>query len=357
MPMKSLIRTSLTYFTSLLLVCLTVDGWAQIGGLDTYQFLNLSPSARTTALGGHTIAIQDDDVTLGLLNPAALSDTTHQRVTLNHNFHIAGISNGYLAYGHHLKQLGINTSIGVQYVDYGQFVRADVFGNRDGSFNGSEVAVVIGASKAIDERLTGGINLKVISSNFDGFGSFGLGADLGLQYRNKEKRSVWALSLRNVGGQLSTDGPKRQSMPVDLLIGYSKRLEHLPFRWMITMHDIQRWDLSFDSEFNNDPIIIGQSPAATDDSPNAVDNFFRHLTFGGELLIGPREGFAIRLGYDHQRKKELAISGFRSLSGLSLGFGFKVKRFQIDYGIGRQHLAGGLNHLSVRVNLAKSTTL
>ena len=325
---------------------------AQIGGLDTYQFLNLSPSARATSLGGHTIAMTDMDVSLSLLNPGALSDTMHRQVTLNHNFLAAGISYGYVAYGHHWKEAEISSSVGVQYVDYGTFVRADVFGNRDGEFDGSEVALVFGASKSIDTRLTVGANLKIVSSNLDAFGSIGLGMDIGVQYRNPIQSSIWALSLRNVGGQITTDGPKRESMPIDLLIGYSKRLAHLPFRWMITAHDLHRWDLSFQSGINNDPIFIGQVNPSEEENTNALDNLFRHLTFGGELLIGPRGGFALRLGYDHQRKKELAVAGFRSLSGLSFGFGIKVKRFQIDYGVGRYHLAGGANHLSVKVNLA-----
>ena len=63
------------------------------------------------------------------------------------------------------------------------------------------------------------------------------------------------------------------------------------------------------------------------------------------------EVFRLRLGYNHLRNKELSVEGFRSLSGLSFGFGIRIKKIQIDYGVGRYHLAGSVNHLNVSIDL------
>jgi hypothetical protein len=46
---------------------------AQTGGQHIYQFLNLTNSARISALGGNTIAIADEDANMALNNPSLLN--------------------------------------------------------------------------------------------------------------------------------------------------------------------------------------------------------------------------------------------------------------------------------------------
>ena len=75
------------------------------------------------------------------------------------------------------------------------------------------------------------------------------------------------------------------------------------------------------------------------------------MAFGGEFILGKNEIFRLRFGYNHDRKKHLAVNGYRSLSGLSYGFGIKVKKIVFDYAFSKYHLAGGVNHLSLRINL------
>jgi hypothetical protein len=65
--------------------------YAQIGGEHVYSFLNLSPSARITGLGGQLISVRDGDVSLAYGNPALLNPEMHQAISFNHNFHLAGI--------------------------------------------------------------------------------------------------------------------------------------------------------------------------------------------------------------------------------------------------------------------------
>ncbi|MDQ3016289.1 MAG: hypothetical protein M3R25_06180, partial [Bacteroidota bacterium] len=82
-----------------------------------------------------------------------------------------------------------------------------------------------------------------------------------------------------------------------------------------------------------------------------VDNVFRHITFGGEFLIGKKETLQIRLAYNHQRRKELSVVNLRSLSGFSAGVGINLKAFVLDYGFAVYHQAGSSKHLGLRVNL------
>ncbi len=324
---------------------------AQIGGLFTYDFLNLSSSARATALGGYPISISDEDVAQGLANPALINEKMSHHLSINHNFHLADISHGFMAYGLSLKDQKTSFIIGASYINYGEFTRADIFGNRTGNFSGSENAFTLGASRSIDERLKVGANLKFVNSNFDTYQSIGLGLDLGLYYHNDIKDLSWSFVVKNIGGQLSSFDVQREPFPIDIQIGYAKRLEHLPFRFMITGHKLHRWNLRSPLDDQGTISLIGQEPQEPSSFSKTVDNVFRHLAFGGELMIGQKEAFKLRFGYNHLRNKELSVSGFRSLSGLSFGFGLRIKKIQLDYGVGWYHLAGGANHLSVSIDL------
>ncbi len=322
----------------------------QIGGLGTYQFLNLSQSPRLTALGGVLPSVGDDDIVMAVGNPALLNAKMQGKLSVNHRFYVADIAQGSVLYGMSLDSTH-TILLGVQYVNYGDFVRADLLGNRNGVFGAKEVAFVVGANHQLDDRLRVGINLKYVTGRYDVYQSSGVGGDIGLHYSNPDNRSDWSLVLRNMGGEIGGDLNNKETFPIDLQLGYAKRLEHLPFRYFITARNIQRWQLTYESEVNGDNIIINNQRDEESGMGQVIDNFFRHIVMGGELLIGPREAFRLRMGYSHQRKKELAVAGYRSLSGFSFGFGFNVKNMKFDYGYGRYHLEGSAHHIGLSFDL------
>lgn len=324
---------------------------AQIGGLNTFDFLNLASSARTTALSGFTPAIADEDIAQGFTNPAVVNSKMHQHLSFNHNFHFADISYGFFAYGHHLEKSAINLFVGGSYVSYGNFDRADIFGNRVGSFSGNETAFTVGASKKIDERLRIGMHLKYAHSNLDNYRSAGLGADLGLHYYNPEKNTNWAIVLKNIGSQITSYDIIKESFPVNIQIAFAKRLQHLPFQFMITAHNLQKWNLRSPLDDQGNVSFVNQNNFEPSTFSKSIDNLFRHLAFAGEFLLGKNEVVRLRMGYNHMRNKELSVESFRSLSGFSFGFGIRVKKITFDYGIGRYHLAGGVNHLNIGIDL------
>lgn len=342
----------LAYLIALFILFTNNAVTAQNGGRYVYEFLNLSQSARTTALGGHLISVTDEDVALAYANPALLNPLMSQQIALNHNFHFADISHGLVNYGFAVPRWNLHFHAGVNYINYGSFIRADEFGNQDGSFDASETAITLGASRKLNDRITAGLNVKLISSRLDAFSSLGIASDLGLLYENKEQSFTFGAVIKNIGTQLSTYNGLREPLPFDIQLGFSKRLKHLPFRLSITAHTLNRWDIRYDDPNAEDPIQLFDDQQVTEGGfGQSVDNFFRHFTFNGEFLIGKRESFRLRIGYNHLRKKELSVSEFRSLGGFSAGFGFKVKQFRFDYGVGYYHLAGGVNHLSISTNL------
>lgn len=340
--------------TTLLLTCTAFWGWAQIGGDNTYEFLTLSPSARTTALGGNLITVMDSDLSLAYQNPALLNESMHRQVALNQSSHFAGIGQGYLAYGHHFEKPGFTAQAGVQYIHYGQFQATNAQGQQQGTFRASEYAVNLGASYQTGERLRFGANIRSIFSYLESYSSTGLAADLATHYRDTAKQVGLSIVFRNIGSQLSTYNRDKnfEPLPFDLQIGFSKKLRYLPFRFSIIGHNLHRWNIRYDDpdlEEETLPFTNNNDPQAETGTTfgDQVDNFFRHLIFNGELLFGEQEGFVLRFGYNHLRRAELSVRNLRSFAGLSLGFGMKIKRFRFNYGFGSYHIAGAAHHFGL----------
>lgn len=330
-----------------------IDLSAQIGGRHSFEFLNLTQSSRVTALGGTLISVIDNDITLGYANPALLNDAMHTEISFNHNFHFADISHGFAVGGYYHKKLKTTFQLGFNYVNYGNFTRADVLGNITGEFSSGESAITIGAGRELNERIRAGLNVKYINSSFDIYGASGVAADIGLNYHNPDSKLSIGLVARQIGTSLSNYTDQVASLPFDLQLGLSKRFKYLPFRFSVTAHHLHQWRIRLDEANQSDPIsFLGVEATEQGQFSKGLDNLFRHFVFSGEFLIGQQEQFKLRLGYNHMRRKELSVSEFRSLGGLSFGIGFKISKFRLDYGLGYYHLAGAVNHLSFSLNLA-----
>ncbi len=346
-------RSLLTFFCGILSISMFAQ--VPIGGKNVYEFLNLSPSARVTALGGNLITVNDDDVALALQNPSALSSSAHSQLSFNHNFHMAGINHGYVSYGHFMKKWDATVHGGIQYLSYGSFDAVDEYGNINGTFKAAEYAVVAGAAKQLYPKLSVGANLKFITSQLESYNSVGMVADLGAFYQDTSGTFSLSLVMKNVGMQFTKYGENRESVPFDLQIGLSKRLKHLPLRFSIIYHKLHRWNILYDDPNSEEApsFLGGTEPQGKSDFSLFVDNLFRHLIFNAEFLLGRKENFRLRFGYNHFHKKEFSIDNYRSLAGFTLGLGFKVNRFRIEYGRNFYHYAGGLNHLSISTSISE----
>jgi hypothetical protein len=327
--------------------------FAQVGGEHVYEFLNLSSSARVTGLGGHVIAVQDDsDVVLGYNNPAALNPRMHQELSFNYNFYLADVNSGFFSYGHHLEKWDVTLSGSAKFINYGEFQAANVQGTIEGTFKASETAIVLGASKRLYEKLTVGVNGMLISSRLAEYSSIGVNSDVGFIYSDTSKQFNIALVAKNLGRQITRYNTESEFLPFDLQLGISKRLAHLPFRWSVIYHNLHRWNITFDDPNSEESTLFLIDDQGGDSKSDVFfDNLARHLVFNGEFIFGKRENFRIRLGYNHQRKRELSLEQLRSAAGFAFGLGLRFKRFGIEFGHGFYHVAGGTNHVSITSNL------
>ena len=339
----------------LMILCCSSLVLGQRGGERIFEFIHLPTSARATALGGSQVAAWTNDYCLAGGNPALLTEGTSGHFIFQHNFHFAGIDNGYAGYAKYLPGMKSTVQGGVHYMSYGQFTSADDMGNVEGEFKANDIAINAGIARKLNDRMYAGFLLRYIQSTLESYKSTGLVMDAGMTYQSRDSLNHYALILKGVGVQFSKYYPDQADgkMPVDVQIGFSKRLRYVPFRLSILLHDLNRWDLRYKSPLDEN-IGLGfgeEEPREPGKFGERVDNVFRHLTFGGEFLIGKKENLMLRIGYHHQRRKELSVVNLRSLAGFSGGIGIKLKSFVLDYGFAVYHQAGSTKHLGLRVHV------
>jgi len=342
-----------------IIFCLTLNlsvAFSQSGGDNTYEFLNLTSSARIGALGGQQISIYDDDLTLVYYNPSLLNGSMSNQVTLNYVNYLADINYGYASYARTFKRYG-NFGLGIHYIDYGDFREADEYANRYGNFGAREYSVNAYYSRPIlDSLFLVGGTLKAIGSKLETYKSFGMALDAGITYYNEEQLFSASFVMKNLGTQFTTyySGGDHEPLPFELQFGITKKLKHAPFRFSILARHLETPNLRYKTE--KEKADAADPNVTTDEKSNLAkfgDNVMRHLVFGLEIL--PTKNFHIRLGYNYKLRQELKIPDKTGFVGFSWGFGLKIYNFHISYGRAAYHLASGAksNLFTVNVNLSE----
>ncbi len=323
---------------------------AQTGGNTTYDFLELISSPRVAALGGNLNCVKDDDLNQFAENPALLNEEMHNQLVLNYTNYFAGINYGYAAYSRSYDSIG-SFAAGLQYINYGNFTEADLAGNVLGEFNAGEYALHLGYSKTWDSTFSIGVNLKTIYSQLYDFNSLGFAVDVGGIYHKAESDFTAALVIRNAGFQVkSYVNGNNEPLPLDIQIGISKRLAHMPFRFSIIAHHLNKPDLSYKDPALTETQIDPLTGEEIEPKKRIGDKIMRHFIFGGEFV--PSKNFNIRIGYNYLRRQELKVDTRTSLVGFSFGAGIKISKFKFNYGLARYHLAGSTHHFSISTNLS-----
>lgn len=336
---------------SILVIALfiSISTFSQKGGETVYSFLQLTNSARVAALGGENVSIADNDINLVFHNPALLSPEMDQNMNLNYINYYAGVNYGYTSYAFYKEQLGTFAG-GIHYVNYGSFDRADEYGNFSGTFRASEYALnLIYSRPIIDSVLTVGVNVKPIFSIYEQYTSLGITSDIGLLYTNYKTNTYAGLVLKNMGMQLVSFSGTRERVPFEIQAGFTQGLAHAPFRFSVLLQHLERWDLTYEVE-DEDNIIFGGEPGAVNKFDVFADKLMRHAVFGVEFLLG--ESFHLDFGYNYKRRQEMKMNNLPGMVGFSWGAGFRIKKFHIAYGRSTYHLAGGTNHFSLTTDLS-----
>ena len=321
---------------------------AQLGGESVYSFLEITNSARVTALGGENVSLTDGDLNLAYHNPALLSPVMDQHLTLSYINFYSDINYGYAAYA--VEKPGIGTfAAGIHYVNYGLFERRDIYGGFEGYFRASEYAINLLYSRSIiDSVLTVGVNLKPILSVLESYTSLGLTADLGAVYRFKSTNTTVGLAMKNMGAQLISYAGTREKVPFEIQAGLTQPLAHAPIRFHFVLQHLEQWDLTYESNLTTTSVVNAETQLESTFS-DISDKMLRHAIFGAEFLIG--KNFYFDLGYNYKVRQEMKLNDYPGMVGFSWGFGLLTDRFQLSYGRSRLHIGNVSHHFTFSMAL------
>ncbi len=331
-----------------LAIMFTFQSLAQVGGEGAYAFLNLSTTPRLAALGGKIATNDDPELGLTLYNPSLLDSQMHNQLYLSYVGYYAGVKYGSALYARNFKALG-TFGVGITEVSYGSFIKADEGGGITGSFTASDMAINLLYSRAIDSSFTVGINVKPIYSHLYTYNSFGIAADIGVNYHKPQSLFSAGLVIRNLGTMIKPYFNTYEKLPLEVVVGVSKKLAHAPFRFLVTIHQVQNWNIYYNRPQPESSNLGGESTKDNGTLKKISNEALSHLILGVEFT--PLKSFTFRLGYNYQRRNELKVEEKVSSVGFSWGFGIRVSKFQLNYGQSRYHLAGPSKYFSISTDL------
>jgi hypothetical protein len=298
--------------------------------LTSFPVLRLEPAARTAALGGAFTAVADGDVNALFFNPAIPGPATSRRASVSYLNHLSDLNVGSVAYSHTVRGLGTTLHGGLRFSHWGTFEGRDRFGNPTGDFGAGTAVLTVGGARPLGARARYGVNLHLMHARIERAGAAAVAVDLGGIYRVPARRLAVGVSLRHLGGTIDGFGATRERLPLDLQVGLSKRLAHLPLLLTATAYDLT----------NLSEGIRGGT---------TLDHVLGHLTLGAELQ--PGDVLRLRVGYNHRRSVELALTDRFDLAGLGLGFGVTVGALTVDYAYNSWSSLGGLHQFTLRADL------
>ena len=323
--------------------------YAQVGGESVYQFLNISTSARQTALGGKVLTLVDD-VNQAMWNPSVINDNLNNQLVVNYSSYLSGINIGSVAFAKEVnRKFGILHG-SIQYINYGNIIEADESGNITGNFSANDISISIGYAYNFPKTsFYAGANIKLINSTISTFSSTGIAVDFGLLYQNEYKPFAFTLVIRNIGTQISSFNDNLEKLPLEVMLGGSYQLENVPIKWHLTVDNLQQWDVSVSNPSNNTSDIEGN---ITEEKISFFNNALRHFVVGVELF--PESAINLRLGYNFRKSQEYKLQNVRTFGGISFGFGLKMNNFKLNYAYSKVHTASNVSTFSLQINLDRN---
>ena len=289
---------------------------------ETFNFLKLDQSPRAAALAGSFVA-NNDDPNVMFYNPAGINYLQGKPVSFSFVKHLLDINSAGIAYSQQIKNIG-RFSAGIQYINYGSFQGADESGAKTTKFGAGELAAIVGYGNQLDKNFYYGVNLKFIFSSIEKRSSIAFATDLGLHYSIPDQRWNFGFSILNLGTQVTQYYSTKESLPLDIRIGFSKTLAHVPFTFFASLNKLNK---NYDK----------------------FGDRLKQFTIGGEFKMS--KIVKLRFGYDNEKRKELKVGATAGLAGINIGIGILVKNYNVDYSFSSMGDIGALHRIGISTNL------
>ena len=300
-----------TYPLIAVLAAVVSTAFAYSPGSSGFQFLKMHVGARASAVGGAFVAVPGD-VTALFYNPAGIAGIEQKSASFSYQDDLLDLNSGFIGYVHPGVGPG-NLGGSVLFRDYGNFTRTDISGQELGSFGANSVALAVSYGLSPMENLSVGVGAKYLRGAIDTYSADAVAVDLGAMYAVPSQQLVFAAGLFNVGNQVSAYIAEKYPLPLQLRVGLSKKLAHLPLMLMVNGY-----------KYNDTPW---------------------YWALGGEFTLTPV--LFLRFGYD-SFGRDLGIDSSKdTLAGASVGMGFIWNNLAFDYSFSTLGALGSLNRFSI----------
>lgn len=297
-------------FSTLLLTLFLFPNLLQAENPTGFDFLRTFVGARPSAMAGAFIAMPGDIHNL-VYNPAGLSAINKRQGSLTYLNHLLDFQSGFLAYAQPLYKGTFAAS--VHFFDYGQFEGKDESNQDTGDFGSNSLTFSLSYARTMITNLSVGLSAKYIRFQIDEFSETALAGDVGLIYVFPAQQLNVGVGLFNFGATTSAFIQTEDDLPLNVQVGASKQLAHLPL------------------------LVSG---ALVKFKGEGID--FR---LGGEFKMS--EQLFLRLGYNSVGQDQKVDTSKDRLAGASLGLGFKLNSVSFDYSFSSFGEVGSLNRITL----------
>jgi len=328
-----------SFFLSITILLFSSNLFAQGSG-NKYagEFLAIGVGGRPLGMGGAYVSLVSD-VTAGYWNPGALVRMNYPQLALMHDERFGNLVN--YDYASVAIPFGTNVSLGISVIRLGvddvpDTRKAWLDLNSNGYFdpgdrldyskitffNAADWAFYVTYSKMQNEKLSYGVNLKVISRHIAEGSAWGIGFDIGAIYI--------PFSNFRIGANL-------QDISTTLLAWNTGRKE------LIT--PTAKVGSSYDIPF----LTTGRITPAVD-----FDVRFENRRFASLANLGP-VSFDVHAGLEYGFKDLFAVRvGYNDVKQITLGAGVKLPKLNIDYSFAKfdkDDQLGNIHRISVMFTL------
>lgn len=332
----------------IVLCFINFSSWAQIGGSSSFNYLRIPNNAPLIAVGGMNVSVRS--INMIMQNPAIINKDMNKKLSLSNQQYYAGINTTSLSYVHDLGKLG-PIGVNMQYYTSGSMSQTDASGNETGTYSVNQYYITAGTSHTINYYSLG-VNLKFAGSNLGGYSSYATLMDIGGLFKHPTRDFTIGLVLQNMGFAVKNYSEAKQTMPFDVQLGTSYKLEHMPFRFSMLAHHLNTFDIVYLDPNKKQPLDANGNPIV--ERKTNGDKILRHFTLGGEFFLG--KFLSLKMGYNHLVRREMRNESKTGLAGFSFGAMITIKAFELAYSRDWQHVAGGYNCFTLNTNFARLLT-
>lgn len=275
-----------------------------------YDFLRTTVGARPSAMGGAFVAVPGDIHNVAY-NPAGIASLVERSGTFSYLNHLLDFQSGFLAYAQPFS--GGTAAASLNFIDFGSFDGRDEQDNSTGEFGANGLVLAATYGRPVMKNLTLGGSAKYIRFQIDNFTQSAVALDAGAIYSISSRGFNIGATVFNLGTTTSAFIETEDELPLNVQLGFSKVLQHLPV--MISAAVVK---------FKDDDI---------------------DFRFGGEIRL--TEQLAARLGYNSVGQDQKVDTSRDKFAGVSIGLGFKINRFDVDYSFSSFGEVGALNRFTL----------